>query len=371
MLTRARTIAALPAAGLALTLLAGGCGNDTDPKSVESTKPPTTLASPSTSAEAPTESTADTPESTTSTVTAATADVSGVGYMDGFRFELTGAEFGETSSGQSGLLVEADLENLNKDSDQRFDPSVSLEDSDGKAINGGVVADLVPSGSSSSATFEFNAEDGFDTLDGRTLLVGASGEAQVELPLDDKGEAVGRIPVELEPSESELGVEGVDVTIDQLDLRWYGPDFDQVGDDEIVLAAEVSARNGTESQTCVRDAIKFVGPDDATTAAESQGADCEPAGESKKGTKVVAVIQQPEAGEWALQVVGDWGPGGKEVTGEVTFQLTDEMISGTKGDDEDASGEGSNDAGTSTTEATDSGSSSSTSSSSTTTTTAG
>ena len=157
MLTRARTIAALPAAGLALTLLAGGCGNDTDPKSVESTKPPTTLASPSTSAEAPTESTADTPESTTSTVTAATADVSGVGYMDGFRFELTGAEFGETSSGQSGLLVEADLENLNKDSDQRFDPSVSLEDSDGKAINGGVVADLVPSGSSSSATFEFNA----------------------------------------------------------------------------------------------------------------------------------------------------------------------------------------------------------------------
>ena len=128
-----------------------------------------------------------------------------------------------------------------------------------------------------------------------------------------------------------MGVEGVDVTIDQLDLRWYGPDFDQVGDDEIVLAAEVSARNGTESQTCVRDAIKFVGADDATTGAESQGADCEPAGESKKGIKVVAVIQQPEAGEWTLQVVGDWGPGGKEVTGEVTFELTDEMISGTKG----------------------------------------
>lgn len=319
----------------ALALILAGCGNDVEPEATATSQAPSTTEAPTTTAQDPSTDAGE--PTTTSSAPSESLDVSGVGYHDAFRFELVGAELGTTSINQPGLLVQADLENLNEDADASFSPQVALEGPDGTAVDGRVTSERVPSGSSGSAEFEFESgEEGIDSLDGLTLLVGPDGEAQTRLALDGSGESVSRAPVELEADDPQVSAGDVEVEIDEFELRWYDVNFNQVGDDEIVLFAEISATNGTEGQTCVRDAISFIGPDDDRTGADGRG-DCIPAGESEKGTGIYATIEQAEAGEWTFEVAGDWGTDGEEVTGEITFELTEEMLSGAAGEDGDAS----------------------------------
>lgn len=342
MVNRGRILAAVSMAGVVM-LGAGACGNDTDAKSESTPTTPTTLTTDTTGAS---NESADT---TTTAVSGATDEVSGTGYYGGFSFELSESEVVVEEGVDAELSISVDVKNLRESGSQVFSPPVSIEDDAGTGVSGSADSDSIPGGSSGKATFVFSSSDGFDDLEGWTLLVGDSGEARVELPLDGSDQ-VSRTPVELEPSDAELSVDDVDITFVSLEAQWSDSDGYQVGKDEVAVMLEASATNNTDSQTCVRDAVSFVSPDGDTTAAYGVG-DCEPAGESSKGLMFSAVIEQPEAGEWTLEVVGEWGTDGAEASGEVTFELTEEDLSGTMGSD---SGEDESDtSGSSTTTAKD------------------
>ena len=353
MMKRGRTLTAVSMLGV-LALGAGACGNDTDEKSDATTSAPTTAERTET-----TEATDDSVDTTTTAVSGATDEVSGTGFYGGFSFELTEAEVVANDGADPQLTISVDTENLQDSGSQVFRPPVSVEDDGGTGVSGSAESDEVPAGSSGTATFLFSSADGFDDLEDWTLLVGESAEARVELPLDGSDQ-VGRAPVELELSDDELSVAGLDVDFVSLEAQWSDDGFNQVGEDEVALVLTASGTNNTDGQTCLRDAVSFVGPDDDMTSASGDG-DCEPVGESSKSIVFVAVVAEPETGEWNLQVAGDWGPEGSEVSGEVTFELTDEILSGTMSSDSEDSDtdDGDSDDGDSTS----SGSSTTTSSS--------
>lgn len=331
-----------------LALGAGACGNDTE------AEPAATTAAKSTTTES-TETTETTEvsggdASTTTAVDGETDEVSGTGYYGGFRFELTESEVVTEQGVDPELTISVDIENLQQSGSQVFRPPVSMDDDGGAGVSGSADSGEVPAGSSGTATFVFSSDDGFDNLEDWTLLVGESDEARVELPLDGSDQ-VSRTPVGLEVGDSELSVDKVDIEFVSLQALWNDDDYYQVGKDEVGFLLEASATNNTEGQTCVRDAVSFVSPDGDKTAVSASG-DCEPAGESSKGLMFAAVIEQPEPGEWTIEVAGDWGPDGAEVSGEVTFELTEEDLSGTMNGDSDDSDSGDSNA-SSTTSASD------------------
>ena len=364
MWKRGRLMATVSIAGVFM-LGAGACGNDTETKSDSATSSPDTTATETTES---VDNSADEAEATTTTaVSGATDEVSGTGYYGGFRFELSEAEVVANDGADPQLTISVDTENLQDSGSQVFRPPVSLEDDGGTGVSGSAESDEVPAGSSGTATFLFSSADGFDDLEDWTLLVGESAEARVELPLDGSDQ-VGRAPVELELSDDELSVAGLDVDFVSLEAQWRDDGFSQVGEDEVALVLTASGTNNTEGQTCLRDAVSFIGPDGDMTSASGAG-DCEPVGESSKGIVFVAVVAEPETGEWTLEVSGDWGTDGTEVSGEVTFELTEEDLSGTVSSD---SGEDESDAsGSSTTTAKDDEATSTTKADETTTTTEG
>lgn len=332
---RGHLVAAVSMAG-ALMLGAGACGNDTEAPLDSTTSAPTTA---DTAESTETTATAEDPAATTTTAASeGTDEVSGMGYYGGFSFELASSEVVAEEGLDPELTIDVDVKNLQESGSQVFSPPVSIEDDSGTGVSGSASSDTIPGGSSGTATFSFSSADGFDGLDGWTLLVGDSGEARVELPLDGSDQ-VSRTPVELEPSDAELSVDKVDTEFVSLLARWSDADYDQVSKDEVAFVLEASGTNNTEGQTCLRDAVSFISPSGDKKAASGTG-DCEPAGESSKGLVFVAVVEQPEAGEWTVQVAGDWGTDGAEASGEVTFELTEEDLSGTLNND---SGDGGSD----------------------------